>query len=88
MKLDPHRTGLTLGTLLGLWHLAWSTLVGTGLAQPILDWITSLHMLNNPFRVEPFDLGTAVMLIIITSLIGYLAGWVVAFLWNAIHKKQ
>ena len=87
MELNRHKTGLTLGALAGLWHLVWSALVGTGFAQPLLDWITSLHMLNDPFRVGAFDFGTAVILIIVTSLVGYVAGWVLAFLWNAVHKK-
>ena len=87
MELNQHKVGLTLGALLGLWHLAWSTLVATGLAQPLLDWVTSLHMLNNPFRVGEFDFGTAVILIVVTSLVGYIAGWIIAFLWNTVHKK-
>lgn len=88
MELNKNKTGLLLGTFLGLWHLTWSLLVALGAAQTLLDWIYALHFLNNPFQVGPFRFGTAILLILITSIIGYLFGWVLAFLWNAIHKKQ
>ncbi|MCL4365734.1 hypothetical protein M1437_00725 [Patescibacteria group bacterium] len=45
-------------------------------------------MLNNPFRVSPFNLTTAILLVIITFAIGYAAGWIFAALWNKLHNVE
>jgi heme/copper-type cytochrome/quinol oxidase subunit 4 len=86
-ELNKNRAGLILGSFLGLWHLTWSLLVATGTAQVLLDWIYYLHFLNNPFHVADFNVGTAALLIVITSVIGYVFGWVLALLWNMFHRK-
>jgi hypothetical protein len=86
-ELNKNKTGLILGAFLGFWHFAWSLLVATGVAQTILDFIYYLHFLNNPFQVSVFDIRTAALLIVITSAVGYVFGWLLAFLWNIFHKK-
>ena len=87
MELNKHKTGLVVGTFLGLWHLVWSTVVKIGLAQPLLNFIFRMHFLNNPFQVSSFGIKRAVALIGITTVIGYIAGWVIAFLWNKFHNQ-
>ena len=86
-ELSKNKAGLILGSFLGLWHLTWSLLVATGAAQTLLDWIYYLHFLNNPFHVAGFSIGTAALLIVITSVLGYIFGWLLAFLWNVFHKR-
>jgi hypothetical protein len=85
-EFNKNRAGLILGSFVGLWHLAWSLLVATGVAQTLLDWIYALHFLNNPFHVADFSIGTAVLLIVVTSVVGYVFGWILAFLWNVFRK--
>ena len=85
-ELNRNKAGLILGSFLGLWHVAWILLVATGIAQTLLDWISYLHFLNNPFRVAAFSLPTAALLVGITAIIGYIFGWVLAFLWNLFRK--
>lgn len=87
LKLDPQKTGLGLGSLFGLMHLLWSLMVAIGFAQGLMDWIYSIHFLNNPFRVGVFDVMTALILIVITSIVGFVIGWVFATLWNYWQKK-
>lgn len=87
MKLDPQKTGLVLGSFAGVMHLAWSLLVAVGLAQWWMDWVLSLHFLNNPYTVKSFDVGTAVILIIVAGVAGFAAGWVFATVWNYWQKK-
>ena len=87
MKLDPRKTGLGLGSLVGLMHLIWSLMVALGLAQWWMDWVFSLHFLNNPFTVGYFNVVTALILIIVTSLIGFAVGFVFATIWNYWQKK-
>ncbi len=86
-KLSGHTTGLIFGAFLGLFHAAWAFLVAGGFAQELLNWIYGIHFLNNPFRVAVFDFTTAVVLIIVTSSVGYVAGLVFAAIWNKIARK-
>jgi hypothetical protein len=87
INLNPHKTGLVVGATLGLWHLVWSILVAAGLAQMLLDFVLQLHMIHLTLQVGPFDLVTAVGLVVVTSAIGYLVGFVLASIWNYVHQK-
>lgn len=84
---NPHKTGLVIGGFLGLVHAAWSIMVATNLAQPFLDSIFTLHMVQPIYQVMPFSLPLAITLIIFTSIIGYISGYVFATIWDICHKK-
>ena len=86
-KLDPHKVGLALGSVLGLWHAIWSVLVAIGLAKPLLDFILSLHFLEFSYSLRAFSLTTAVFLVAVTSAIGYVVGWILAASWNRVSAK-
>lgn len=86
MKLNPNKVALTTGVFLGGWHLAWSVLVAAGLAQPLLDFVFSLHMIANPYQVTGFDLTKAATLVVITFVVGYVVGYIFAHVWNKVHK--
>jgi hypothetical protein len=83
----PNKVGLVIGALFGSWHLVWSLLVLIGWAQPILDFIFWAHMIKPVYFVKPFDLTAAVALIAITSVIGYLFGFLGAVIWNRLHRQ-
>lgn len=87
-ELDKNTTGLILGTFAGLVHLLWAAIVGLGFGQTLLDFIYSMHFLNNPFTVASFDLVRAATLVVVTFVCGYLAGWVFAAVWNTLLKKK
>ncbi len=84
--INKNKTGIMLGTFLGFWHVLWSALVGIGAAQGILDFIYRIHFLNNPFQVQAFNINSAMTLVIITAMTGYLIGWICAAIWNKIQK--
>ena len=86
--MNKNKTGLVLGLIMGLWHLLWSLLVAVGVAQLLLNFVLQIHFLNNPFVVAPFGIKRAVTLIVVTSLIGYIVGWVFAWFWNRFHKTS
>lgn len=88
MKLDQNKTALNFGIFIALMHLGWSALVAIGLAQKLMDWVYNLHFLNNPFNVMSFDLATAAMLTIVTFVVGYIGGFVFAFIWNQLISKK
>jgi hypothetical protein len=84
--ITPHRAGLVLATLLGGWHLLWALLVAVGWAQAVLNFVFWIHFLNSPYTVVPFHAGIAVILILVTATLGYVIGYVLAVLWNWIHR--
>lgn len=88
MKLNEHGTGIVIGAFAGIWHLLWSLFVAFDYAKTLLDWIFGLHFLNNPYQIQPFILTNAIMLIVVTSVIGYAAGWVFATIWNILGTAK
>lgn len=75
-----------MGLFFGFIHLTWSCLVALGVAQRMLNLVFRLHFLNNPFTVGQFQIGMAVGLVVVTSLAGYVVGWIFAWAWNKIGK--
>lgn len=86
MKLNPNKVALTLGLMVGGGHLVWSVLVALNLAQPLLDFIFSIHMIANPYQVTGFDINKALMLVVITFGVGYGVGYIFANVWNKVNK--
>lgn len=74
--------GLCLSSL----HVFWVLLVAVGWAQPLLDLVFKLHMLNSPFQVQPFDVGLAAGLVALTFLIGSLYGAVFYFIKTKMER--
>ncbi len=85
-NINTHKTGLVLGSLVGVIHLVWSILVAIGLAQSLVDFIFKLHMVRPIIVVDTFSIGLAVALIIVTAIIGYIVGYIFALIWNKLHK--
>ena len=85
MQIKPHNSGLVFAVMLGGWHLLWSCLVFTGLAQPLLDFVLRIHMIQLSYTIAPFDLLFSLTLIVVTALIGYALGYISAMVWNKIH---
>ena len=84
--LNNHKVGLALGSLLGTWHVLWSAFVSVGFAKPLMDFIYGLHFLSNPVMMQEFSIGTAVLLVLVTSLVGYAFGWMFSYFWNRLHR--
>ena len=84
--MNSHKVGLTLGFFAGLWHLVWSVLIALGWAGSLLDFVFSMHSLNNPYIIAPFSLGRSVLLVVITFVIGYVVGNVFVKIWKSVHK--
>ena len=87
MKLNEQKVALTVGLFVGGAHLAWSLLIATGLAQQLIDFVFWVHMLSNPYQVAQFNASTALLLVVVTFVVGCVGGYIFATLWNAVHKK-
>jgi hypothetical protein len=84
--IDPVKAGLALGAVLGGFHLCWSLLVAMGWAQAVIDFIFWVHFIKPVYTIEPFNAGIAGILIVITSLVGFLLAFVFGLLWNRLHR--
>ncbi len=80
--INRHKLGLVFGTFLGVWHFVWAWLVLSGMAQSLMNWIFRLHFIEPPYTIMPFNFGVAIALIALTSITGYLSGWLLAAIWN------
>lgn len=87
MKIKKHRTGLAVGSFLGFVHLLWSAVVGFGWGQKVIDFIYSLHFIKTGWTINAFEWKMAAMLVVITSAVGYVLGWLFAASWNKFVKK-
>jgi hypothetical protein len=86
--MNRRKTALALGSFVALAHLVWVILVGLNLANPWMSWVLRLHFLNNPFTFQPFDYATAIVLIVMAFIVGYVVGWVFAAVWDWVNKKK
>ncbi len=86
MYANPKKIGLVFGAMVGGLHVVWSILVFTGLAQALYDFILWAHMIHLNVVIGPFDATAFITLIIVTSIVGYIVGYVGAMVWNKVHK--
>lgn len=87
MTLNKHKTGLSLGIFVGTLHFLWSILVALGFAQTLATWSMNWHMVSSQFTVLPFNLTSALTLVVVSALGGYAIGYLFATIWNKVHKK-
>ncbi len=85
-SINKNKTGLLFAIMIGGLHLLWSILVLTGFAQPLVNFIFKLHMINSFITVANFNLGLSVILVVLTAVIGYIVGNIFAIVWNYLHK--
>ena len=73
------QVGLIWGLSLSSIHLIWLILILLGWAQPLMEFIFKLHMLNSPFQVQPFNWVFALGLLLLTFTVGALSGMLFTF---------
>lgn len=86
-RIHPHSLGLALGIFLALFHAVWSLLVLLGLAQWLIDIILKLHMITPFVTISAFSLTKTIILIVVTGIVGYVAGWLLGTIWNRYAVK-
>jgi hypothetical protein len=84
--LNPKKVGLAVGGFAAAVHLVWSIIIALGWGQALADFVAWAHMVGPAPLVEPFNLGTAVLLVIVAGILGCAIGFVFATIWNKVHK--
>lgn len=85
-EMNEGKVAMTFGLFIGGWHLVWSLLIISGVAQTLLDFVFWAHMIANPYKVTGFTLSQSLILIGMTFVFGYAGGYVFAKVWNRMHK--
>lgn len=85
-KINKNSAGIAVGLFFGLAHLGWAILVAINLAKPFMDWILGLHFMTLKYTMNPFSIVTALLLVIVTFVVGYVIGWCLSALWNKFVK--
>jgi len=80
--INSFKSSVSVGAVVGLWHLCWVTLVALGWGQAVLDFVLRLHFIQLPYQLAPFAVGTAVALVAVTFAAGSVFGLVFALVWN------
>lgn len=87
VKFRWHKPGLVVGLFVASLHALWAISVAWGLGQIYMNWIFPLHFINNLYSVMPFNLLTAVLLVIVSFIASHIATCYFVWLWNHIKVK-
>jgi len=85
---DEKQTAIAFGGFAAIIHAVWSVLVWSGNAQNLINWIMGLHMVTTAVTVNAFNAVTALMLIVVTFVLGAVFGLIFAKVWNWAGKQK
>ena len=85
---ENNAIGLALGILLALMHAVWLILVYLEVAKGLLDWVLGLHMMKWTYSMTVFSSGKALGLLLLTFVVGYILGWILAALLKMAREKR
>lgn len=86
--ISKNKLGVVVGSALGAWHLGWAVLVAFGIAQWLIDWTFRLHFIEPVWVITAFRPELAIALIVLTSVLGFVTGWVAAGIWNWLQIER
>lgn len=81
-QISPVRTALSVGYILGLFHLAWVALVASGYAEQAMAFILRMHFIAFEYEMTPFDPETGATLVAVMFGTGLAVGFIFALFWN------
>lgn len=87
-RIGVNRAGLTLAVVLAGLHVIWGVLVAIGVAQPLVDFVFRIHMMEADAVVGEFAFGPAILLLLVTAAVGYGVGVALALAWNMLGAAE
>lgn len=85
-QVNANKVGLVLGGVMAIVHAVWAIMVLVKVAKPFMDWVLGLHFLNFQYSMDSFSYLNALLLLVVTFVVGYIVGVVFAWLWNLAHR--
>jgi hypothetical protein len=85
--INPTKVGLALGGLFGAYHVCWALMVAIGWAQPLIDFVFRIHFIKPVLVIGDFNIATALVLIVVTTVVGFVMGFVFSLLWNKLQQR-
>jgi len=87
--VKPMKLGLVVGGFISLLHLIWALAIAIMpvAMQRFLDWIFGLHFLQPVYVLTPATWGKAIILVLLTFIVGWIVGNILGMIRNAVHKK-
>ena len=81
---------MAVGALLALIHAVWSLAVALipGPLYSFISWVFTLHHLDLTFNILAFNLVNAIILVVLTFVIGYIIGWLFAAIYVCCGKSK
>ena len=86
-KAQECKLGLTVGIFLAVVHAVWSLAVALMPAgtKSFFDWVLSLHHINLVYALAPFNLLNALLLLVVTFVLGYAFGWTLGVIYKKVQ---
>ena len=87
--LNKNKFGLIVGCFFAIMHAVWalSVAIMKNILQSFFNWIFQLHFLKPLYVLTEFNLKDAVLLVLVTFVVGFVVGWIFACLYNVLSKK-
>ena len=85
--MNKNNVGLAVGSFAALVHIVWLVLVGLGVAGQAISLVLGMHLIKSAPVVLAFNWGTAVGLVILAFVVGYVAGYIFTAILAAFSKK-
>jgi len=87
--IHQQKVALSVAWFFAVVHFVWILIVAGGMGQQFIDWVFGLHFVTNTMIVGAFSWGSAIWLLIVAFIVGYIIGWVFAGCHNwACCKKK
>lgn len=88
--INRKRLALTLGILSLVVHFVWIVWVALipQAMQSILDWLTQIGWIQPVFVIQPVTWIQAIALVVLSFVCAYIAGFVLAALFNELAKRK
>lgn len=83
--LNAMKISLAFACLMAVWHSGWAILVKIGAAQDLLNWILGLHFIEPMYKIQQFSFETALALVAVSSVIGFLFSYIFVACLNMIN---
>ncbi len=86
-KSKGHKISVAVGLFFASLHAFWAVAVALGAGQVFMNWVFPLHFVDNLHSVLEFNFITALFLVAVAFISGYLVTWLFLWFWKLMKLK-